>query len=251
MGGERVTLGETSGCSGGPRVPVFERGSGNVMTISKADHATARFTERMVTEPEKVSGAQAHITSIKASANWAAATAVQTATNAWATETTAVDTTAQLIASLEKQIGVARANQLVNLRRWSQQRQATLSAIDVFCDGSKDTMLTFGVAVAAPTAHEPASTPVGLISRKDKVSRAVAWQWFLTPANRYGFMVQHATNVADATTYSQPTSCSKRSFKLLSQTPGTTISLRVMALDPALPTGQTDWSAWVPIMVPA
>jgi hypothetical protein len=221
------------------------------MTISKADRATARFTARMETEAEKVSGAQAQITSIKASTNWAAATAVQTATNAWATETTAVDTGAQLIASLEKQLGVARTNQLVNLRRWTLQRQATLNAIDVFCDGSKDTMLTFGVAVAARTAHAPASVPVGLMSRKGKVSRTVAWEWFLTPMNHYGFMVQHATNVADATTYSPPTACSKRSFKLTSQTPGTTISLRVMALDPALPTGQTDWSAWVPIMVPA
>jgi hypothetical protein len=162
-----------------------------------------------------------------------------------------VDTSVQSIASLEKQIGVARTNQLANLRRWALQRQAVLSAINVFCDGSKDTMLTFGVEVATATIHHPASIPVGITARKGKVSRQVAWQWLLTPKNRYGFMVQHATNVADATTYSQPMSCSKRSFKLLLQTPGTAISLRVMGLDPSLPTGQTDWSPWVPNMVPA
>jgi hypothetical protein len=222
-----------------------------VSNKKKADHAIARFTEPTATEAEKVSAAQTHIAGIKASVNWATATGVQTATNAWATETTAVDTGAKVIADLEKQLGVARTNQLANLRRWTLQRQAVLSAINLFCDGSKDTMQTFSVAVAAATARPPASTPVGLTARKGKVSREVAWQWVLTPKNRHGFMVQHATNVADPTTYSQPVSCSKRSFKLLLQTPGTTISLRVMGLDPSLPTGQTDWSAWVSIMVPA
>jgi hypothetical protein len=70
-------------------------------------------------------------------------------------------------------------------------------------------------------------------------------------ANAYGLADGYATNVADATTYSQPMVCSKRSFKLPLQTPGTAISLRVMALDPALPTGQTNWSAWVPNLVSA
>jgi hypothetical protein len=215
------------------------------VTTKKADSAIARFTEPMDTEAEKVSGAETHIAAIKASANWGAATAVQTATNAWATGTTTVDTEAQTIANLEKELGVARTNQLANVRRWTFLRQAVLGAINAFSDGSRDTMLTFGVAVASATAHAPASSPIGLMVRKGKVSRTVAWQWFLTPKNRYGFMVQHATNVADATTYSQPMMCSKRSFKLLLQTPGATISLRVMALDPALPTGQTDWSGWV------
>jgi len=217
--------------------------------VDKADHAIARFTEKMDTESEKVDGAEAHIAAIKASSSWGAATGVQTATTAWATETTALDTDNTSIAALEKALGVARTNRLASLRRWTLQRQAVLSAINVFCDGSRDTMLTFGVAVAESTPHQPASTPVGLMSRKEAVAHAVGWQWFLTPLNRYGFMVQHATNVADATTYSQPMVCSKRSFKLLQQTPATTISLRVMALDPALPTGQTDWSTWVPSVV--
>ncbi len=217
----------------------------------KANHATARFTEPMETEAEKVAGAKTHIAAIQASANAAAATGVETATNAWATETTNLDTGAQNIASLEKQLGVARTNQLATVRRWGVRRAAVLNALNIFCDGSKDTMLTFGVAVAEVTTREVASTPVGLAARNGKVARVAGWQWYLTAKNRHGFMVQHATNVADATTYSPPTSCSKRSFKLLLQTPGTTISLRVMALDPALPTGQTDWSGWVSTVVSA
>ncbi len=219
------------------------------MVDKKAEHAIARFVEPMETEAEKVSSAETYIAAIKASPNWALATLVQTATNAWAAENTTLDTNAQTIAGLEKQLGVSRANQLINLRRWTLQRQGVLSAINLFSDGSSDTMATFGVAVASSTAHTPASVPVGLMSRKDKVSRAVAWQWLLTPKNRYGFMVQHATNVADATTYSQPMMITKRSFKLLLQTAGTTLYLRVMALDPALPTGQTDWTGWVSSIV--
>ncbi len=162
----------------------------------RAAHAIARFTEKMDTDSEKVSGAEAQIAGIKASANWGAAAAVQTATNAWAAVNTTVDGGAQTIAGLEKALGVARATQLVNLRRWTLLGQAVLGSLNVFCDGSRDVMLTFGVAVASSKAHDPASTPVGLMARKGKVSREAAWQWLLTPKNRYGFMVQHATNDA-------------------------------------------------------
>ncbi len=199
--------------------------------VDKANHAIARFTEKMETESEKVTGAETHIAAIKASSNWGAAAAVQTATNNWAAGTAVLDAENMSIAALEKALGVARTNQLANLRRWTLQRQGVLNAINIFCDGSRDTMLTFGVAINEPVPHEPASTPVGVTPRKEKVSFEVAWQWFLTPPNRYGFMVQHATNVADATTYSQPMACSKRSFKLLAQTPATTISFRVMSLE--------------------
>jgi hypothetical protein len=217
---------------------------------SKADHAIARFTEPMETVAEKVSAANTHIASIKASTNWAAATDVQAATNAWATETTAVEAGAQSIAALEKALGVARTSQLATLRRWGLRRQGVLGAINVFCDGSKDTMTTFGVAVAGGAAPETAVVPVGIMPLKKKVAGMAAWEWFLTPLNRHGFMVQHATNPADATTYSPAMSCSKRSFRLPLQTPGATISLRVMGLDPTLPTGQTEWSGWVSTVVP-
>jgi hypothetical protein len=38
-------------------------------------------------------------------------------------------------------------------------------------------------------------------------------------------------------------------FELAGQTPGATIHFRVLALDPSLPTGQTEYTPWVPVMV--
>ena len=211
------------------------------------DRATARFTEIMNTPAEKVLGAGVHIAAIKASPSWGQPTAtdLQTATNAWATETATVAAGETLIASLEMQLATARSNQLGNLRRWGLRRQGVLSAVNVFCDGSKDTMKTLGVAVAEAAPHVDASVPVDLKSTKSKKTGIAGVRWYGTPLNRLGFVVQHATNPSDGTTYSAPIPCSKRSFHLVGQTPGATIWFRVLAVDPAMPGGQTAWTAWV------
>jgi hypothetical protein len=215
------------------------------MPITENDHATARFTEPMDTEAQKVSAANTYIAAIKLSPNWTAATDVQTAIGFWSTETANLDAGAKLIASLEKQLEAARTAQLATLRRWNQRRQGVLYAINVFCDGSKDKMLTFSVALATQGEHTEAGVPVGLIGRTVRKTGVASVEWFATPRNRTGFMVQHATDTTNAATYSAPIVCSKRSFDLTGQTPGAIISFRVLALDPSLPAGQTSWSAWV------
>jgi hypothetical protein len=62
-------------------------------------------------------------------------------------------------------------------------------------------------------------------------------------------MVQHATDPANPSTYSTPQSSSKASFVLHGLPPTTTVHFRVLALDPRLPTGQTDFCGWLAVMV--
>jgi hypothetical protein len=215
------------------------------MTTTAINHALARFTEPMDTPAEKITGAGVHIAAIKASASWGTAADIQAAVKFWDGETENLTAGETLIASLEKQLAAARSTQDVNLRRWRMRRQGVLTAINVFCDGSRDTMLTFGVAVADPGAHVEAGVPVDLKSTKSAKSGVAGVAWYGTPENRNGFMVQHATDTADPATYSAPIPCSKRSFQLPGQTPGATIYFRVLAQDPTLPGGQTAWTAWV------
>ena len=215
------------------------------MKVKAADHARARFTEPMGTDALKVTGARAAVTAIKASTNYGAATDVQAATVAWDTETTNLDTGLKLVADLEKKLAVARGDLLATQRRWGLRRAATLSAIDTFCDGSKDKVLSFAAVVAGISGHVAPSVPVGLQNWRSKTPGVAGVEWHLTPKNRAGFMVQHCTNPADPATWSAPIACTKRSFRLADQTPGATIQFRVLALDPTLPTGQTGWTAWV------
>jgi len=74
----------------------------------------------------------------------------------------------------------------------------------------------------------------------------IAW----TPnESGYGYMVQFATDPANAATYSKPAMSKRARFPLPGQTLGAVLHARVLALDPALPLGQTDWSVWVPVTV--
>jgi len=198
-----------------------------------------------------VVGAGVHIAAIMASSSWGlpAAAEVQTATQSWATETANITAGEALIAKLEKQLETARSDQLAILRRWGLRRQGVLNAINVFCDGSKDVMKTFGVAVATDAPHVEPGVPVDVQPIKSRKTGLAGVTWYGTPENRSGFQVQHATNTADPTTYSTPIACSKRSFYLSGQLPAATIYFRVLAVDPLLPGGQTAWSPWVAAVV--
>jgi len=56
-------------------------------------------------------------------------------------------------------------------------------------------------------------------------------------------------NPADASTYQEPVHISRSRYTVTGQTPGATLNIRVQALDSKLPTGKSEWSAWVPIIV--
>ena len=66
---------------------------------------------------------------------------------------------------------------------------------------------------------------------------------------RHTYQVQWCTNTADAATYATPMAWNRKVFKLAGQATGATLWFRVRTLDPKLPAGQTDWTAWVPITV--
>jgi hypothetical protein len=74
--------------------------------------------------------------------------------------------------------------------------------------------------------------------------------WDIAPGRR-GYMVQWATNPADATTYATPVAVSKTTFKLAGQTPGAVIHIRVLTIDPKLPSGQSPYTDWVSAIVGA
>jgi len=61
----------------------------------------------------------------------------------------------------------------------------------------------------------------------------------------HGFLVQHATDPTNAATISPPIASTKPKLTLEGLTSNPNVSFPVAAIDPASPTGQSPWSAWV------
>lgn len=196
----------------------------------------------------KIVSAYTLIAAMKGSPGWPAATGVQDATLAWETDTKALEANHQHIGDLLAELAAARANELTLLRRWGASKLGVTTAVRAYSDGSKDKVLSFHMSVAqkGPTLE---ATPVQeLRGKRSKAQGEVGVAWKPQRA-AHDYMVQHCTNPADPATYSTPTTCSKASFELTGQVPGATIHFRVVALDPNLPNGQTDYTPWVPVMV--
>ncbi len=68
--------------------------------------------------------------------------------------------------------------------------------------------------------------------------------WAKGPAG-HGFLAQYAADPETPATISAAIACTKPSLALLGMTPGAKLSVRVAAIDPVSPTGQSAWSAWV------
>ena len=213
-----------------------------------ADHAVPRITLPLTTPAERVFAANTHIAAFKNSPGWAEAVEVQAATATWSTETDNLDASHNSIAELESRLAAARTNHLAVLRRWEVRRRGALNAVNAYCDGSKDRVQGFGLGVLTRTAPSETTVPEGLRGRRSKVIGVATVVW-TTRRGNHGFMVQHATDPTDAATFSAPIMSSRGTFELTGQTPGATIHVRVLALDPSLPTGQTEYTPWVAVRV--
>jgi hypothetical protein len=204
----------------------------------------ATTAEAMVTEGNSV------VTGVEASVNIAAATDVATAAKALGTVTSALDANNQAKAKAKAALATAETNEAPLVRRWGTKRRALASAIEDFADGSKDVALTFNVKLEEKAPTPIAGTPVNLRAMKSRKPTWAGCRWDRTPG-AHGYMLQHATNPADATTYSTAMAISSARFWLTGQTSGTTLYFRVLACDAAiLPSGQTPYTGWVAVLVP-
>jgi hypothetical protein len=208
------------------------------------DRAVARISKARRTDAQKVSVTQATIQGMQQSPSWSQATALQAAVKPWGTTADAMSTNATTIANLKKQLAAAEAKQATLRRDWQVQLTSVLSAATLFCDGSADTMKSFGLDVAQYGRLGALPVPADLVVHPGKVGGEVEAAWSRGNA-RHGFLVQHATDPATPATVSLPTACTKVTFKLDGLPSGANVSFRVAAIDPASSTGQSPWSAWV------
>ncbi len=212
------------------------------------DRARVSIPQPSATEAMVIEGV-AVVAGVTASPNIAAATAVAAAATDLATVNTALDANNKLKAKAKADLATAEFNEGPLVRRWGTKRRALASSIENFADGSKTVAQSFNLKVEEKSAHIIAGTPTELRPMKVKKPTFAGCRWEPTEG-AHGYMLQHATNPADATTYSAPIAVSGARFWLPGQTTGTTVYFRVLACDQGLPNGQSPYTAWVAVLVP-
>jgi hypothetical protein len=216
--------------------------------LKPIEFAIPVMTGPLDTPAEKVKTSKALATIIKGSPDYVPGSELDTALLDFAAETTKLEDAGQGVVKADLAATMARTEQAACLLRWGIRKRALLNAARLSCDGSAPKMKAFGFGVLDPQEAPLAVVPQHLRPRKRKVAGVAAVVWDVQ-LGEPTFMVQHATDPNDPATYSAPAPSSKASFKLLGQTPGATIHFRVYAIDPRLPAGRTDDSAWLAILV--
>ena len=192
----------------------------------------------------------ATVTRVLASPNIGSAGGVSAAANAWNADLLALQKNNTNKSNARDLLATAITNEPPLVRAVHAGKRGLVSAIDTFSKGSKDMVQSFTVDVEQRTPRPEATVPVDLRPMKTTKSATARARWAPTPGAD-GYMLQHATNTADATTYAAPFRVAVAHYDLVGQTPGTTIYFRVAAVDSRLPGGQTAFTAWVGVFVPA
>jgi hypothetical protein len=207
------------------------------------DHARPVLNQSQQTDAQKVAATQSTSASMQASPSWAAAPTVQAAVAKWGQDATALGAKAGVVAQLRLQLATAMGDLRVLRRNWTASTDHVLSTVNVFSQGSVDTVKSFSLEVQTRT---PAGAPVApanlTVTYGAKPGEALA-KWKRGGKASHGFVVQYATDATNATTYSVLKPTTKSKYTLGGLTPGSTVYVRVAAIDPNA--GQGPWSQWV------
>jgi hypothetical protein len=169
---------------------------------------------------------------------------VQTATIGWNAVADQLDANATNLLQLRDQLATAEAKQRTLRRKWSDATRQILSAIAVYCDGSTDMVHGFGFGVLTHRLLGSLLAPTNLTTSSGPNPGQATVKWARGTAH-HGFLVQHATDVANATTYSVGIPCTKSKFTLGGVPSSSVVHFRVAAIDPSAATGVSPWSDWI------
>jgi hypothetical protein len=208
------------------------------------DRAVATIRERASTDVRKVSVARTISANMAKGSDWGAATDVQNAVSIWTGTADAIDANALLIAGLHAQLKTADAHQNALRRDWQAAKVQVASTVTVFCGGSADKVRGFCVDVLRHNRLGLLDAPADLTVDPGAALGEVAAAWAKGVA-RHGFLAQHASDPTNPATISAVIACTRPRLGLGGLTPGAIVSVRVATIDPASPTGQSPWSAWV------
>src|SRR5207248_761986 len=142
-----------------------------------------------------------------------AAADVQGAVTVWSKSADDIEANAKVIASLKDQLGAAEGKQRSFRRNWRASTSQVLGTVSVFCNGSADMVKSFNFEVRTRTVlGAQAAVENVTVSAGTSIGEVVG-RWPRGTAS-HGFVVQHATDPANAATYSATAPYTKTKYTL-------------------------------------
>jgi len=209
------------------------------------DKAAPVIAKPKKTDVQKVQCTRTTTQAMQQSASWAAAADVQGAVKIWNKDADDIEANAKVVAALKDQLKAAETKQRTIRRSWRASTKQVTSTVNVFCNGSVDLVKGFGIEVWTRNAIGALEAPQSLTLTPGKAMGEVAYRWQRGKA-RHGFVVQHATDPANAATYTAIVPCTKTRYTLGGLPSKSVVYGRVAAVDPSSLTGLSPWSEWAP-----
>ncbi len=137
--------------------------------------------------------------------------------------------------------------QRVLAQTWSATAAHVFSSVDTLAGGDVETLQSLGFAPVVRGASAPLNVPAQITSLPGNLPGQAMVKWDPGVTEHHGYVVQHATDAANAATYSVPVVSTKRRYLLTGAPSASVMQFRVAAIDPSSPTGQSAWSNWVAV----
>jgi hypothetical protein len=197
------------------------------------------------TDAAKVEAARATVKAAQQSPQWNANPSLQAVMTAWNATADALDANSKALGDARKQLLALSANQRQLRRDWSIGLKHSLASVGAVSKGSADLVHALGFDVltrAGSGLAKPA--PTGLTAALGKAAGEAVVGWERGGA-KHGFIVQRATDIANEATFSVPTPCTRTKTTLKGLVSGSSVHVRVAAIDPASESGHSPWSEWI------
>ncbi len=167
------------------------------------DRAEPTIKNATGTDAQKVDVAHSTAASMAKSPLWASSLDVQAAAKAWNQSADDIDSNAKVIVDLRNQLKAAESKQQGLRRSYRACKRQVLSTVSLVCAGSADDVKGFGLDVITRATASVLAAVEGLTAASGKAVGEATATW-LRGLARHGFLVQHATNTADPSTYFRP-----------------------------------------------
>lgn len=168
------------------------------------------------------------------------------ASNEWPLATAATDALEAKDTEIEgllKQVNQAQGEKKVLRSTWLARRTHMLSSVTVFSGGSAARIQALCFDLRKDPVLAGITTVDGITTGSGENNGDVDVPWD-DAVNRYGFVIQYATDPQNSASYSANIACPAGTFTLTGQGSAATVYFRVAAVDPTLNGHQTAWSPW-------
>jgi hypothetical protein len=207
------------------------------------DRATPKLRINGRTDKARVTATQALSAAMPQSPDWPQATEAHSALQLVTNGSDALAANAALLVNLRTQVTNAVLKQIALRHDWEVAVGKLLSTVEVFCNGAAEKVAAFGLDVQTRVQHGPQPAPAGLTVKAGTAVGQVVATWTRGGAGN-GFIVQHATDPANAATYSVLEPSTKSHVTISGLPSGSLVHVRVAAVDPKVSPALGPWSEW-------